>query len=104
MHEVDIDGQRFEYDVIGEGPPVLAVRNVAAPAGGWPTRGEIAALNEAGCALVSYRHLGTTDTIEGIAADTGRFIEHLGRGPAALWGWSQGAMTAHRFCVGSTSA
>ena len=94
MEHVDIDGQLFEYEVHGDGRPVLAVRNVAAPAGSWPTRGDIGALHEAGLALVSYRHLGTTDTIEGIAADVGRFIEHLDRGPVALWGWSQGAMTA----------
>jgi pimeloyl-ACP methyl ester carboxylesterase len=99
VHSVDVDGQRFEYEIHGDGRPVLAVRNVAAPAGMWPTPGDIAALNEAGLALVSYRHLGTTDTIEGIAADVGRFAEHLDLGPVALWGWSQGAMAAQELAL-----
>lgn len=98
MH-VTLDGQDFEYEIHGDGAPVLAVRNVAAPAGGWPTRGDIAALNAVGCSVVSYRHLGTTDTIEGIAADTARLVEHLTLGPVALWGWSQGAMTAQELAL-----
>ena len=98
MH-VTLDGQAFEYEIHGDGAPVLAVRNVAAPAGGWPTHGDIAALNAAGCSLVAYRHLGTTDTIEGIAADTARLVEHLALGPVALWGWSQGAMTAQELAL-----
>jgi pimeloyl-ACP methyl ester carboxylesterase len=61
--------------------------------------GETTALRDAGLALVSYRHLGTTDTIEGIAADVARFIEHLDLGTAALWGWSQGAMTAQELAL-----
>ena len=96
---VTLGGQDFEYEIHGEGAPVLAVRNVAAPAGGWPTHGDMAALNAAGCSLVSYRHLGTTDTIEGIAADTAGLIEHLDLGPVALWGWSQGAMTAQELAL-----
>jgi pimeloyl-ACP methyl ester carboxylesterase len=96
---VELEGQRFEYEVHGAGRPVLAVRNVAAPAGSWPTPGDIDALHEAGLALVSYRHLGTTDTIEGIAADVARLVEHLDLGTVALWGWSQGAMTAQELAL-----
>src|SRR5260370_1397623 len=29
----------------------------------------------------------------------GRFVEHLDRGPVALWGWSQGAMTAQELAL-----
>ena len=65
----------------------------------WPTPGEVAALNEAGFALVSYRHLGTTDTIVGLAADTGRFLDHLDLGRVCLWGYSQGAMTAQELAL-----
>lgn len=96
---VTLDGQDLEYEIHGEGAPVLAVRNVAAPAGGWPTHGDTAALLDAGCSLVTYRHLGTTDTIEGIARDTARLIEHLELAPVALWGWSQGAMTAQELAL-----
>src|SRR5690348_5112300 len=96
---LDVAGQRFEYEVIGEGRPVVAMRNVAAPAGTWPTPGEIAALNEAGLSLVSYRHLGTTDTIEGIAADVGRFLDVLELRDVALWGWSQGSMAAQELAL-----
>jgi pimeloyl-ACP methyl ester carboxylesterase len=99
VHDVVVNGQRFEYEIHGEGAPVLAVRNVAAPAGAWPTPGEIQALRDAGLALVSYRHLGTTDTIEGIAADVGAFIDHLGLRDVALWGWSQGAMAAQELAL-----
>ena len=99
MQQVDLGGQHFEYEIHGHGPPVVAVRNVAAPAGMWPTAGDIEALNEAGCSVVSYRHLGTTDTVEGIAADVGRFIDHLDLGPVALWGWSQGAMAAQELAL-----
>jgi pimeloyl-ACP methyl ester carboxylesterase len=99
MVEIVVDGQRFEYEIHGAGAPVLAVRNVAAPAGMWPTPGEIAAMNDAGFAIVSYRHLGTTDTIEGIAADVGAFADHLGLERVALWGWSQGAMAAQELAL-----
>lgn len=99
MDQITLDGQRFEYEVIGDGAPVVAMRNVAAPAGSWPTPGETEALVDAGLSLVSYRHLGTTDTIEGIAADVGRLLDHLGCGPVALWGWSQGAMAAQELAL-----
>jgi pimeloyl-ACP methyl ester carboxylesterase len=89
VEHVEIDGQLFEYEIHGTGAPV----------GAWPTTGETAALNDAGHSLVSYRHLGSTDTIEGIAADVGRFIDHLDVGPVALWGWSQGAMTAQELAL-----
>jgi pimeloyl-ACP methyl ester carboxylesterase len=99
METATIDGQRFEYEVIGGGAPVVAMRNVAAPAGSWPTPGETEALVDAGLSLVSYRHLGTTDTIEGIAADVGGLLDHLALGPVALWGWSQGAMAAQELAL-----
>ena len=99
MERVTLYGQDLEYEIHGDGSPVLAVRNVAAPAGSWPTPGDIAALQRCGHALVSYRHLGTTDTIEGIAHDTARLLEHLDLGPVALWGWSQGAMTAQELAL-----
>lgn len=92
-------GQRLEFDVIGDGLPVVAVRNVAAPAGAWPTRGDATALRDAGCALITYRHLGTSDTIQSIAEDVAALIEHLDLGPVGLWGWSQGAMTAQELAL-----
>jgi pimeloyl-ACP methyl ester carboxylesterase len=100
VNELVVDGQRFEYEIIGEGRPVVAVRNVAAPMGGWPGRGDIAAMHEAGLSLVQYRHLGTTDTITGIAADVGRFVDALDLGQkVALWGYSQGAMAAQELAL-----
>ena len=99
VEAVDVDGQRFEVEIVGEGAPVVAVQNVQAARRGWPTPGETAALNDAGFALVAYRHLGTTDTILGIAADVGRLIDHLGIGPVSVWGYSQGAMTAQELAL-----
>jgi pimeloyl-ACP methyl ester carboxylesterase len=96
---VTVDGQRFEYEIVGDGVPVVAVQNVQAPLRMWPTPGETNALLEAGFSLVAYRHLGTTDTIEGIAADVGRLIDHLEIGPVCLWGYSQGAMTAQELAL-----
>jgi pimeloyl-ACP methyl ester carboxylesterase len=97
--DIDIDGQPFEYEIVGEGVPVVAVQNVQAPLRLWPTPGETDALNAAGFALVAYRHLGTTDTITGIAADVGRFVDRLDLGPVCLWGYSQGAMTAQELAL-----
>lgn len=94
MDTVVVSGQRFEYELIGDGVPVVAVQNVQAPLGMWPTPGETSALHEAGFALLAYRHLGNSDTIVEIAQDVGRLIDHLGIGPVCLWGYSQGAMTA----------
>lgn len=99
MGTVEVDGQLFEYEIVGEGFPVVAVQNVQAPLRMWPTPGETAALNEAGFSLVAYRHLGTTDTIVGIAADVGRLLDHLGLGSVCLWGYSQGAMTAQELAL-----
>lgn len=98
-NQVEVDGQPFEYEIVGDGMPVVAVQNVQVPIGFWPTPGEVAALNEAGFALVSYRHLGTTDTIVGLARDAGRFLDHLDLGPVCLWGYSQGAMTAQELAL-----
>ena len=96
---VEVDGQRFEYEIIGDGFPVVAVQNVQALLRSWPTPGETSALNDAGLSLVAYRHLGTTDTIVGIAADVGRLIDHLDIGPVCVWGYSQGAMTAQELAL-----
>lgn len=97
--QVEVDSQPFEYEIAGDGIPLVAVQNVQVPIGFWPTPGEVAALNEAGFAVVSYRHLGTTDTIVGLARDAGRFLDHLDLGPACLWGYSQGAMTAQELAL-----
>ena len=99
MDTIEVDGQPFEYEVVGDGIPVVAVQNVQAPLRMWPTPGETAALNDAGFALVAYRHLGTTDTIVGIARDVGRFLDRLGLGRVCLWGYSQGAMTAQELAL-----
>lgn len=99
MAHLTSTGQSLEYQITGTGMPVIAVRNVAAPASAWPTRGDTAALVDAGCALVTYRHLGSSDTIETIAEDVAELIEHLDLGPAGLWGWSQGAMTAQELAL-----
>lgn len=99
METVDVAGQRFEYEIVGNGFPVVAIQNVQAPLRVWPTPGETAALNDAGLALVFYRHLGTTDTIIGIAADVGRLLDHLAIGPVCVWGYSQGAMAAQELAL-----
>ena len=99
MQDVELRGQHLEYEIHGEGRAVVAMRNVAAPVGAWPTRGEIAAMTDAGLSLVSYRHLGTTDTIEGIAADVAALVEHIGCDRVAVWGWSQGAMAAQELAL-----
>lgn len=98
MH-VEVDGQPFEYELQGEGPTVVAVQNVQAPLALWPTPGEATALFDAGLSLLRYRHLGATGTIEGIAADVGALIDHLGLGGVALWGYSQGAMAAQELAL-----
>lgn len=99
METVVVAGQRFEYELVGEGVPVVAVQNVQAPLRMWPTPGETSALHDAGFALLAYRHLGSTDTIVGIAEDVGRLLDHLDVGPVCLWGYSQGAMTAQELAL-----
>ena len=99
METVVVSGQLFEYELVGDGVPVVAVQNVQAPLRMWPTPGETSALQEAGFALLAYRHLGSSDTVVEIAADLGRLIDHLGIGPVCLWGYSQGAMTAQELAL-----
>lgn len=99
METVELDGQSFEYEIAGDGIPIVAVQNVQAPPRMWPTPGETSALVDAGFALIAYRHLGETDTIVGIAADVGRLIDHLDVGRVCLWGYSQGAMTAQELAL-----
>jgi pimeloyl-ACP methyl ester carboxylesterase len=94
-----VSGQLFEYELVGDGVPVVAVQNVQAPLRMWPTPGETSALHDAGFALLAYRHLGSSDTVIEIAADVGRLIDHLGIGPVCLWGYSQGAMTAQELAL-----
>jgi pimeloyl-ACP methyl ester carboxylesterase len=99
MARVTLNGQDIDYEVHGAGMPVLAVRNVAAPTGTWPTRGDIAAFGEAGCSVISYSHHGTSDSVGAIAADVVALIEHLDLGPVGLFGYSQGAMTAQEVAL-----
>lgn len=100
MATVAVDGQLFEYELIGDGIPIVALQNVQSSLRAWPTPGETSALNAAGFALLAYRHLGTSDTITDIAADVGRLIAHLDVGRVCLWGYSQGAMTAQELALG----
>lgn len=97
--EIDIDGQRFECEITGDGFPVVAVNNVQVPLGLWPHPDDVAALQEHGFSLVAYRHLGTTVDMVELAADVGRLLDHLGLGEVALWGYSQGAMTAQELAL-----
>ena len=99
VEQVVIRDQPFEYEIVGAGFPVVAVQNVQAPLRMWPHRDDVAALNDAGFALVAYRHLGTTDTMEGVARDVGLLLDHLGLREVALWGYSQGAMTAQELAL-----
>ena len=99
MQEIEIDGQRFECEITGDGFPVVAVNNVQVPLGMWPHRDDVAALQQHGFSLVAYRHLGTTADMVDLAADVGRLLDHLDLGEVALWGYSQGAMTAQELAL-----
>lgn len=84
-----VAGQRLEYEILGDGEPLLFVGNIAVPASAMQAFAPL--LSSAGYQLILVDYLGTADaSVETIAAHLGALLDDLDVEPW-VWGYSQGA-------------
>ena len=84
-----VAGQLLEYEMLGDGEPLLFLNNISAPASSM--RAFAPLLNSAGYQLILVDYLGTAEaSIETIASRIGALLDYLEVDPW-VWGYSQGA-------------
>jgi pimeloyl-ACP methyl ester carboxylesterase len=89
MPELTVAGQRIEYELLGEGPPIVVVHNpnVLLPAQRLMARPLMAAGHQV---LLFDNHGPDSASIPEFADAIAGLLDHLGVRAATLWGWSMG--------------
>ena len=90
---VEVNGRRLDYDIQGDGAPILALGNLAQPRERWPGP-HVPTLTNAGYQVVSFQHFEPTGHRKDATRDIASLIEHVGLAPVHLWGYSAGAVLA----------
>ncbi len=108
MPSTQIDGRRFAWSELGEGPPLVLVNGYAASSADWdPTF--VAALART-FTLVCPDNRGAGDselgdpddlTVDAMVDDVDALIDELGLGRPALAGWSMGGYVVQRLALRS---
>jgi pimeloyl-ACP methyl ester carboxylesterase len=108
MPSMQIDGRRFAWSELGEGPPLVLVNGYAASSADWdPTF--IAALART-FTLICPDNRGTGDselgdpdalTVDAMVDDVEALVDELGLGRPALAGWSMGGYVVQRLALRS---
>ncbi len=96
MTMFEVEGQRLDYRVLGEGAPVLWVNNI-----GLPPLDDAAyqTLLAAGHQVVVFDYQGPDDcTVQDVARRAGTLLDHLDT-TAWVWGFSQGAWIAQELAL-----
>lgn len=94
---MELDGVG-RYELHGEGRPVLILSNPQADPRWW-TAPFVSALISAGYEAITFIHTGESSGPEYVVGDVATLVEHLGRGPVRLLGWSQGAAIAQEVAL-----
>ena len=95
MPGVTVNGIRIDYEVHGDGEPLLFISGLGGDRSSWAT--VTPRFPERQCVVFDNRGTGKSDvpagpySIEGMAADTAALISHLGIGPTDVVGVSMGA-------------
>jgi len=110
MPSMQIDGRRFAWSELGQGPPLVLVNGYAASSADWdPTF--TAALART-FTLICPDNRGTGDSelgdpdalsVDAMADDVDALIEELGLGRSALAGWSMGGYVVQRLVLRSAA-
>jgi pimeloyl-ACP methyl ester carboxylesterase len=108
MPSIQIDGRRFAWSELGQGPPLVLVNGYAASSADWdPTF--TAALARA-FTLICPDNRGTGDselgdpgelTVDAMVDDVDALIDELDLGRPALAGWSMGGYVVQRLALRS---
>lgn len=103
--QIEVEGRRFVWRQLGEGPPLLLVNGYAATGADWDP-GFLAALGESFELLcpdnrgIGGSELGAAElTIDGMAADLETLLDALEIERAVVVGWSMGGFVAQRLAV-----
>jgi pimeloyl-ACP methyl ester carboxylesterase len=110
MPSMQIDGRRFAWSQLGDGPPLVLVNGYAASSADWdPTF--TAALARA-FTLICPDNRGTGDselgdpdalTVDAMADDVETLVGELGLGRPALAGWSMGGYVVQHLALRSSA-
>ncbi|HEX5146268.1 MAG TPA: alpha/beta hydrolase [Conexibacter sp.] len=106
MQEIDLDGRRFAWRTLGDGPPLLLVNGYAATGNDWDP--QLLELLGASFEVIcpDNRGMGRSQlgdaadvTVDGMAHDLERLLDVLGLERAAVAGWSMGGFVAQRLAL-----
>lgn len=95
MSKVEVNGIKINYEVEGDGPPLLLIAGLASSSLAWTALLPMLT-KDFTCITFDNRGTGQTDvpegpyTIDQMADDAAGLIEHLGLGPVNVVGWSLG--------------
>lgn len=106
MSTVELDGVTLDYQVRGEGEPVVLICGCGQPAIAWDL-GVAPGLVAAGFSVVTFDNRGLAPsssppapyTIAEMVDDTVGLLDHLGIGAARLAGYSMGGWIAEAMCA-----
>jgi pimeloyl-ACP methyl ester carboxylesterase len=98
MSEITVNGVRLDYQVRGEGPPILLVCGTGQGAASWAAAAD--AFVAAGHEVTTFDNRGMPPSevtpgpysVAGLADDAIALLEHLGGGPRVLMGSSLGGL------------
>lgn len=112
MQHFDSGGVDIAYLVEGEGPPILLIHGFASTANiNWLEPGWVDTLVKAGRRVIAFDNRGHGESgkphdraaysLDNMADDARRLLDHLGIAKADVMGYSMGARIAARFAVRS---
>lgn len=105
---IEIDGRKFAWRSLGDGPELLLVNGYAATSADWDP--QMLAVLARSFALICPDNRGIADselgdphelTIDAMASDLERLLDALQLDRTALAGWSMGGFVAQRFATRS---
>lgn len=106
MPDVDVNGIRLAYDLVGTGPPLLLICGTGQPAVSWQL-GVAPTLAASGYRVVTFDNRGMEPSacppppysVEDMVADTAGLLEALDLGPARVAGLSLGALITQELAL-----
>jgi len=102
MPKVDINGIKLNYEVTGDGEPIILLTGFAGAMAFWNgmlpllTDYKVITMDNRGAGMTEYK--GQFDT-DDMADDVIALMDHLGIFKAHLLGWSMGTTIAHRIVL-----
>ena len=105
QQQIDVEGRRFAWRAVGNGPPLLLVNGYAATGGDWDPTFLVGLTESFQVICPDNRGMGGSDlgdaelTVDGMATDLEALLDALGIQGLPVVGWSMGGFVAQRLAA-----